>query len=262
MFNMDSIGRKIAECRKSKNITQMELADLLGISFQAVSNWERGQSMPDISKLPELAKILDISIDELLVNSNSKEFIINIIDEKAVEYMTNNIVTKADFKEIAPVLKLEQTDEIFENMKETDDYSDIADIVPFISQELIDKLVVKAKKAGNYKNLSEILMFANKELVNKMAEEVFADKDRKKINTYLPFISEELVRKFANELYTEEGLKGIEDLAPFMNREHLNNLAKDAIQKHGFTAISPVAPFLSKKLLKKVILSMHPGLKD
>lgn len=44
MFNMQKIGRKISELRKDKNMTQMELADQMGISFQAVSNWERGVS--------------------------------------------------------------------------------------------------------------------------------------------------------------------------------------------------------------------------
>ena len=45
MFNMQKIGRKISELRKDKNMTQMELADQIGISFQAVSNWERGGSL-------------------------------------------------------------------------------------------------------------------------------------------------------------------------------------------------------------------------
>ena len=66
MFNMNQIGKKIMCLRKEHNITQMELADKLGISFQAISNWERGNTMPDISKLPELAEIFNISIDELL----------------------------------------------------------------------------------------------------------------------------------------------------------------------------------------------------
>ena len=47
-FNMAQIGRRISGLRKDQNMTQMELADKLGISFQAVSNWERGNSMPDI----------------------------------------------------------------------------------------------------------------------------------------------------------------------------------------------------------------------
>lgn len=58
MFNMESIGRRIAELRKKANMTQMELADRMGITFQSISNWERGNTMPDISKLPELASCL------------------------------------------------------------------------------------------------------------------------------------------------------------------------------------------------------------
>ena len=61
MFDMKQIGKKITDLRKANNMTQMELADKLGISFQAVSNWERGNTMPDISKLPELAEIFQIS---------------------------------------------------------------------------------------------------------------------------------------------------------------------------------------------------------
>ncbi len=45
MLNMGDVGRKISELRKSQNMTQMELADLMGVSFQAVSNWERGGSL-------------------------------------------------------------------------------------------------------------------------------------------------------------------------------------------------------------------------
>ncbi len=78
MFDTKEIGRKISEFRKVSNMTQMELADRLNISFQAVSNWERGNSMPDISKLPELAELFGISIDELL--GKKSELISNIIE--------------------------------------------------------------------------------------------------------------------------------------------------------------------------------------
>ena len=44
MFVMKKVGRRISELRKRKNMTQLELADRMGISFQAVSNWERGVS--------------------------------------------------------------------------------------------------------------------------------------------------------------------------------------------------------------------------
>ena len=45
MFNMNQVGRKIVTLRKENNMTQTELADKMGVSFQAVSNWERGVSL-------------------------------------------------------------------------------------------------------------------------------------------------------------------------------------------------------------------------
>ena len=66
MFDMVQCGRTISQARKKQNMTQMELADRMGISFQAVSNWERGVSMPDISKLLELSEVLGITVDEIL----------------------------------------------------------------------------------------------------------------------------------------------------------------------------------------------------
>ena len=66
MFNMKQVGRKILALRKERNMTQTELADEMGVSFQAVSNWERGNSMPDISKLPQLAELFGCTVDELL----------------------------------------------------------------------------------------------------------------------------------------------------------------------------------------------------
>ena len=68
MFDMQKIGNNISRLRKQKQMTQLELADKLNISYQAVSNWERGISMPDISKLGELSELFDVSIDEILEN--------------------------------------------------------------------------------------------------------------------------------------------------------------------------------------------------
>lgn len=66
MFDTDKVANNIKAARTKMNMTQMNLADEMGVSYQAVSNWERGNSMPDISKLPELCKILNISFEELV----------------------------------------------------------------------------------------------------------------------------------------------------------------------------------------------------
>ena len=65
-MNQIKIGRFIAECRKKANLTQMQLAEKLGITDKAVSKWERGVAMPDTSIMLELCNILGISVNELL----------------------------------------------------------------------------------------------------------------------------------------------------------------------------------------------------
>ena len=65
-MNQIKIGRFIAECRKKVNLTQMQLAEKLGITDKAVSKWERGVAMPDTSIMLELCDILCVSVNELL----------------------------------------------------------------------------------------------------------------------------------------------------------------------------------------------------
>jgi transcriptional regulator with XRE-family HTH domain len=63
---MKAVKLMLAELRKEKGITQSELADYLGVSFQSISKWETGKSMPDITLLPKLAEYFQISVDEIL----------------------------------------------------------------------------------------------------------------------------------------------------------------------------------------------------
>ena len=65
-MNQIKIGKFIAECRKMINLTQIQLADKLGITDKAISKWERGIAMPDTSIMLELCDILGISVNELL----------------------------------------------------------------------------------------------------------------------------------------------------------------------------------------------------
>lgn len=67
------IGKFIAKERKSKNYTQRQLADILGISDKTVSKWERGNGFPEVSLLLPLCKELDISVNELLAGERVSE---------------------------------------------------------------------------------------------------------------------------------------------------------------------------------------------
>lgn len=80
------IGQNIARYRKERDLTQEDLAMELGISFQAISKWERGNSLPDITLVPDISKILGISIDRLFGYKNQE----NITSIYEQEYQTEN----------------------------------------------------------------------------------------------------------------------------------------------------------------------------
>lgn len=68
-----TLGGRIAELRKNKNMTQEALAEMMDVSPQAVSKWENDISCPDINSLPKLSEILDCSLDFLLGKNTSPE---------------------------------------------------------------------------------------------------------------------------------------------------------------------------------------------
>lgn len=65
-MNQEKIGNFILELRKEKNMTQQELADKIGVTDKAISKWENGRGMPDLSLMKPLCKELGITINELI----------------------------------------------------------------------------------------------------------------------------------------------------------------------------------------------------
>ena len=94
-MNQIKIGKFIADCRKKENLTQMQLAEKLGITDKAVSKWERGISLPDSSIMLQLCDILDISVNELLcgdktIMENKNEKNEQLLLDMAKEMERNN----------------------------------------------------------------------------------------------------------------------------------------------------------------------------
>ncbi len=90
-MDQNKIGRFIAERRKSQKLTQMQLAEKLGITDRAVSKWETGKSMPDASIMLELCKLLKITVNDLLsgevvsmnhYNEESEKNLLAMVKEK------------------------------------------------------------------------------------------------------------------------------------------------------------------------------------
>ncbi|MBQ3229467.1 MAG: helix-turn-helix transcriptional regulator, partial [Clostridia bacterium] len=66
MFNMEKFARLLSGRRREKGLTQDQLADLVGVTHQAVSKWERAEALPEMSKIGDIAKAVDTPTEELI----------------------------------------------------------------------------------------------------------------------------------------------------------------------------------------------------
>ncbi len=86
MLNKEEVGKRIAFFRKEKGITQKELADFLHISYQAVSKWELGKSLPTVDILYEISGLLNVTVDMLLNENEWKN--------RSILYLASGLDTK------------------------------------------------------------------------------------------------------------------------------------------------------------------------
>ena len=83
-MNQDKIGSFIKSIRLENNLTQKELADRLGVTYQAVSKWENGKNVPDIAIMKQISEEFNVNIDEILngekqVKENNNKWYIRLI---------------------------------------------------------------------------------------------------------------------------------------------------------------------------------------
>ena len=249
MFDMKQIGKKITDLRKAHNMTQMELADKLGISFQAVSNWERGSTMPDISKLPELAEIFHISVDELL---NGKAPLVEaVLNDTIDEYMEDGNVTEHELADDLPLLKPEQAENVLEKAN-VSKVHDISSFLPFMDSDALAEIAMEYVEQGD--SVDELLPFLDEEDVSAIAHKFMENGDS--ISRCLPFMHEEDVADLAFDAL--ERNDSIDEFLPFMHEEDVAALAKKLEERSD--SISQCLPFMDEDDVRDLaIIALEKG---
>ena len=252
MFDMRKIGKRISELRRAKNITQTALADMLGISFQAVSNWERGESMPDISKLGDLSRIFGVSIDDILCNPRAARIVEEISAGEAPKDMTVEELT-----ETAPIMSPEQAQENIEDKIDCMSLSQLSELAFFLSSETLAELVRRCLDNGAAaEELSEIAPFMdNDELGCIILEKVNEGWTFSDISELAPFMKESDIEKAALRLiHSGAPVDDIGEIAPFLNSDSLGRIAAEVCKvKRSADILEEFLPFIDEKNLVSVI---------
>lgn len=226
MFDTNKVAINIKNARTKMNMTQMNLADEMGVSYQAVSNWERGNSMPDISKLPELCKILNISFEELVGE--------RIPETDTVEKLLQDENADVTLEEMAQIGRLVKPEKIENKVNETIEkeekipFSVLVNLAPFMDKETLGKLVEKIVDIDVSK-LCAIAPFLDKKSMDDLIDKLL-QVDGVNVNKIIglaPFLSKSALEKIVEYLIKNGKTNKIVALAPFMGKEMFSGLFKD-----------------------------------
>ena len=229
MFDMRKIGKRIAELRKSKNITQMALADMMGISFQAVSNWERGESMPDISKLGELSEIFGVSIDDILCNKRAAE----IVEEISAGEKPSDI-TPEELTETVPLMAPKQAEESIKENKNKMTISQLVALAPFMNEDDIAEIAKELfKNGGSLKDVAALAPFMDEDDIGELAKEKLKNGGTlEDIVAFAPFMDDDDIKELAKEKLKSSGkIEDISAFVPFMDEDDIGEIIKHMISK-------------------------------
>ena len=249
MFDTMQVARKLREARIARNMTQVNLADAMEVSYQAVSNWERGNSMPDISKLSQLCEILGISIDELLGAQPAAGTIKKVLkNEENKEMREVEPVSLEELAEVAQLLPPKEVSSIVEeNAKcfgEELPLSAILTLAPFLETELLDQLAERVGDA-DIQGLNGLAPFLSTETLDRLAEKI-SDVDIHALTSLAPFLSEGTLGKLAEAKLASGELQnptGLAPLAPFLPKETLHKLAEYLLTNGDYQGLRNLAPF-------------------
>ena len=220
-MNMQAIGKRISALRKERDMTQVDLADRLGVTYQAVSSWERGNSMPDIAKLPDISQILNVSIDELLGDEKTAVIVKNVLTGQGTPTDLEGLA------DVAPILKPSQVKTMAKRFSGTKIDADILEsIAPHMESEDLRDILLGCENIDCYM-----------------------------VSAVAPHMESEDLREVFTR-YKEIDVYILNEIAPYLESEDLKDILLSCEDVDSYM-ISSIAPHMESEDLKEVILSLN-----
>jgi transcriptional regulator with XRE-family HTH domain len=273
MINSRKVGATVSRLRKAKNWTQMQLADRMNVTHQAVSRWENGDSLPDIGILTELAQALGISADELLngelaqaLSSEGRlasEKVITALAEGRTEDVARMILDRQAgldaLVEVAPVTPPNLLKGVVENMEGYQfDLKQIVELAPFLDQETLQAVVNELSGPELDLNLLEAIAphLEPQSLKGYVSRVLDGSLDPEVISVLLPFLEGD---EIVDQLAGQAGKGPLESIkpaafAPFLSEKAYRvMIARFEEGSLSFDELVSMAPFLEGEKLDSLV---------
>ena len=197
MFDTMKIAAIIKQARIDRNMTQMNLADAMGVSYQAVSNWERGNSMPDIGKLEDLCRVLGLTVEQLLGMENPAAAAVQkVIQEEEL--------TVEELTEVAPALSPKELKKQMkaEKKRKKMKVKNLLALAPYMSQGDLDAMALETQWETT-KSIYKLAPFLSKQGMEALVDRLIQlEVDTEDANLLYPFLSLSGIRKLAEYTMT------------------------------------------------------------
>lgn len=277
MFDMKNFALFLVGKRREKNITQGQLADMLGVSHQAVSKWERGESMPEISKLPDLSSALSVPTEDIVAAMHTGSEIKNdnaCLDNEYYALPDKTLV--GDVYALAPYLSRDTlisaiTEIVLSKGSaiakmlfkfadeaalrdvaivafESDTDKGRADLLPYLPQDRLTKLILNRYSSGEQNTMLLLLPYSKEFDVVDMIFKAIVSKH----GCWDPF--QHIIGDIMSEVVIENGIelaikRGINCFNGWWSRIGAQNIAEIFMGycrrfDHSFGAWSQIAPYM------------------
>ena len=249
-MDIAKIGKFLRKSRRRFGLTQGDVAEFLGVSAQAVSKWERGENLPDMAFLPDISKLLEVGIDEILNagrtddEGNAKEAgaIQKLVDEDLFEKVLNRLKQVKTMEE----LELDLDFFVYLGVKQKSDAIDA--ILALDDYQLA---------------LDEILPYSNAAHRNTIMTHILEKCDYDLLEQLATYMSNEMKMAALTKLLSESRYDIIEDNIPAFNRKH-----RDLVVLHFETntpdmeIIENFIPFFDKNQRQRLAESLSSELEE
>ncbi|MDN4621095.1 helix-turn-helix domain-containing protein [Paenibacillus sp. PsM32] len=259
MIDSHRVGAKIADYRKQKNLTQIELANLVNVTPQAVSKWEQGKCYPDIFTFLKLSRIFNFDINKLLEEPNllHSELLKNLTPED--EIVLENLKI-SDIVDYAIVIKPNKINEILKQYDlEKLSLPDLFKLMPFVEQDLlmqllkphwdkiVDDLYLLARVAPF---VTEEWMYTRFETENNLNLESIL-----KILKAAPYFNSK-AKKYIYDNFSDITIEEIQAFLPFLDDREIQVFVQEHIDEYiNNDKLVTVLPFLNDEFIRCVLLN-------
>ena len=248
MLDVKQVGKNIKNARTKKNMTQLELADRIGVSYQAVSNWERGGSMPDIAKIPDIVRELGLSITELLEEEDHPSAV------TAASKALNDpeaVLSPTELAEIAPILPPNELKEKVENTSGNSKYdlSALIELAPYLDDDYLNKLIRNAD-LSDMSGILELAPYLTDEAFTDISRRIEPDRinDLAELAEYLP---DEALEELAARIDASD-TDSLCELAEYLTDEALDKLTDRLLKERKIAALIEIVDYLSTESVHKM----------